>query len=88
MFKRTIIDITYGTVYVSNHLIAKADGELSKNILPIPANKVPTIAHAGYYTCINKRTHAPAITNKPPIEHPILMPNLSNTQLHEVAMIG
>ena len=47
MFSKTRIDITWGTVYVLNHLIAKADGELRTNKLPIPASTAPIIAHVG-----------------------------------------
>lgn len=62
-------------------MIANAEGELKTNKLPREIKIAPIMAHSGFYTFIKSLTQVPAITNSPPILHPILVPNLSKIQL-------
>jgi hypothetical protein len=84
----TVAEITLGTDCELNHLIAKMEGELKMNTLPIAQKTEPIIGQVGFCTCIKTLIHTPKMTNMPPSVQPILIPNLSRIILHGVAIKG
>lgn len=85
---KTAKEITPGIEAGLNQLLASIEGEFRTKTLPIAANNDP-IRHQAYLSYSKSvLIHTPIISNAPPIQQPIFIPNLSSTQFAGKAQTG